>query len=399
MTMAAERIRRPVSTRELERRWALARDLLTDRELDALLVQNTNMHLGGYVRWFTDVPAEYNLPMTVLFFPDEEMTLVRSRVAPMDAFPPQWAIRGVGTVWSVPYSPSLHGTAPLEAEAALETLRNRSPKRVGYAGRGFLAAGFMERMRSGLPAVEWVDVTDPLDRMKAIKSEEEMDRVRETCQLHDVIWEALPAIIKPGMYEYQIRSEVQQLSIGLGSEEQLIFLGTAQPGIPCGMNMFNYANRRVQEGDYGTLLLEVSGPGGYYCESARNFCFGEPTKEHADAWEVAVQAQKLTQDLLVPGRDSREIVREYNRFVTERGYCKESRLYGHSQGYDLIERPAFMEDSEDGVETLRIEAGMNVSLHPYFTDDTLTVYINDNYYVSDSGAERIHRTPPTIILL
>jgi len=42
---------------------------------------------------------------------------------------------------------------------------------------------------------------------------------------------------------------------------------------------------------------------------------------------------------------------------------------------------------------------MNVSLHPYFGDDLQTTYINDNYYISESGAERIHKTPSTIITL
>lgn len=396
---SAERIRRPISDAELNRRWSLVRNLLKKRNLDSIIVQNTNMHLGGYVRWFTDLPAEYNLPMTVIFAIDEEMTLIRSRLAPMYAFPPPGVIRGVKEVMTACYSPSLHYTADTEVGLTIETLKKRNPRSVGIAGRAFFSAEFLNKLKAAFPNTEFVDLTDEIDLMKALKSDEEMELVRETCRVHDLIWSAFPSIVKPGMYEYQIRSEVQQLSINLGSEEQLIFLGTAQPGLPCGMNMFNYANRRVQEGDYGTLLLEVSGPGGYYAESARNFCFGEPTKEHAEAWEVAVKAQKLTQDLLTPGRDSREIVREYNKYVAARGYCQEGRLYGHSQGYDLIERPAFMTDYEDGVETMKIQAGMNCSLHPYFTDETLTVYINDNYYVTAQGAEKIHQTPPEIILL
>jgi len=384
---------------ELKRRWSLVRNLLKEKDLGCLIVQNTNMHLGGYVRWLTDIPAEYNLPMTVIIPVDDEMTLIRSRLAPMYGYPPIWAVRGVKEILTERYSPSLCYTGETEVGLTVDYLRRRNIKGVGYAGRAFFSAEFMTKLKAALPKIEFVDLTDEIDLMKAIKSDEEMELIRETCRIHDLIWEALPAIIKPGMYEYQIRSEVQQLAINLGSEEQLIFLGTAQQGMPCGMNMVNFANRRVQEGDYGTLLLEVSGPGGYYCESARNFSFGEPNKELIEAWEVAVKAQKLTQDLLTPGRDSREIVREFNKYVSAMGYNEERRLYGHSQGYDLIERPAFMADSEDGVETMMIQVGMNCSLHPYFTNDTLTVYINDNYYVTEHGAEKLHRTPPEIIIL
>jgi Xaa-Pro aminopeptidase len=391
----AERIRRPISDRELRRRWDATRTLLEKNELDFLFTQGSNMHLGGYVRWFTDVPAEYNYNMTVLFPADDEITLVRSSGSPI----PAWALRGVKEVLYAPFCPTLNYTAELEAGLIIDYFRKRNPKRVGYVGRAMITAGLMKKLLDTFQDIEFVDITDEFDLIKALKSEEEMELVREAARIHDLAWSALPAIVKPGMLEYQIRAEIIQLLMNLGSEEHLMFMGTAEPGKPCGMSTFQYANRRVKEGDYGTLLIEVSGPGGYYCESARNFCFGEPYKELQEAWDVAVEAQQLTADMLIPSRSSVDIVDAYNKFVASKGYCKEGRLYGHSQGYDLVERPAFMAYNKNGVENMKIHAGMNISLHPYFTDEVLTVYINDNYYVTEHGAEKIHKTPPKIIIL
>jgi hypothetical protein len=42
---------------------------------------------------------------------------------------------------------------------------------------------------------------------------------------------------------------------------------------------------------------------------------------------------------------------------------------------------------------------MNISLHPFLTDDKQTVYVNDNFYVTENGAERIHKTVQEIIIL
>lgn len=391
----SERIRKPVSTAELTRRWGLTRELLKKYELDCTFTQGSNMHLGGYVRWFTDIPAEYNYFMTVLFPVDAEMTLVRTSVSPL----PAWALRGIKEVRYAPFCPTLNYTDNLEAGLVIDYLRQRNPKRVGYIGKASLHAGLMVRLLAAFPDVEFVDITNDFDLIKALKSDEEMDFIRETARIQDVVWAALPAIIKPGMLEYQIRAEVQQLLMDLGSEEHLLFMGTAEPGNACGMSTFQYANRRVKAGDYGVLLMEVSGPGGYYCESARNFCFGEPYPAMQAAWDVAVQAQQLTADLLTPGRPAKEIVAQYNQFVAAKGYCQEGRLYGHSQGYDLIERPAFMAYHEFGQESMLLQAGMNISLHPYLTDECQTVYINDNFHLTENGAERIHQTPPKIILL
>lgn len=391
----AERIRRPISDRELNRRWNATRDLMKAQSIDLVLTQGNNMHLGGYVRWFTDIPAEYNLHMTVLFPKDEQMTLVRSSASRI----PRWALRGVEEVLYAPFAPTLNYTANSEAGLVIDYIRKRNPKRIGWIGKASLTAGLMEKVIAAFPNVEFVDITNDFDMIKALKSDEEMACVRETARIHDVAWSALPAIVKPNMKEYQIRSEVAKLLADLGTEEHLLFMGTAAPGKPCGMSTFQYANRTVKEGDYGVVLIEVNGPGGYYCESSRNFCFGEPFKELQAAWDVAVEAQQLTADLLTPGRNANEIVAKYNEFVSARGYCQEGRLYGHSQGYDLVERPAFMADHKYGKEDMLIKAGMNISLHPYFIDDVQTVYINDNYYVTETGAEKIHKTAPKIIIL
>ncbi|MEY8338852.1 M24 family metallopeptidase [Lachnospiraceae bacterium 62-35] len=390
-----DKIRKAISDRELERRWAEMKDLLARYDLDFAFTQGSNMHLGGYVRWFTDIPAEYNFHTTVLFPIDEEMTLIRSSACLI----PEWALRGVKEVLYAPFAPTLNYTSRLESGLIEDYIRKRNPKRIGYIGSAMITADLMKTLLDAFPQVEFVDITDDFDLIKALKSDEEMDFIRETARIHDEVWAALPAIVKPGMMEYQIRAEVIQLLMNLGSEEHLVFMGTAEQGKSCGMSTFQYANRRMKEGDYGTLLMEVSGPGGYYCESARNFSFGEPCKVLQDAWDVAVEGQQLTADMLTPGRDSTEIVAKYNKFVAERGYSQEGRLFGHSQGYDLIERPAFMAYNENGNETMKVRAGMNCSLHPYLIDDNQTVYINDNYYVTEHGAEKIHKTPPVIILL
>lgn len=391
----AQKVRRPISDTELKRRWEATREMMRQHELDLVFTQNNNMHLGGYVRWFSDIPAEYNYHMTVMVALHGEINIVRTGASKI----PEWALRGLMKAQHAPFAPPIYYTSDAEADLVIKYFKAVNPKKVGYIGPSFINLGLMLRLREAFPQVTFVDMTNELDEIKALKSPEEMECVREAARIHDNVFAALPAIIRPGMIEHQIRAEVIKLLMDMGSEEHLVFIGTNEPGKPCGLNTFQYANRRMNMGDYGTILVEVSGFGGYYCESARNFCFGEPFPAMQKAWDTAVEAQQLTADLLTPGRPSSEIVEKYNKFVAEKGYCQEGRLYGHSQGYDLVERPAFMAHRDEGVETMKIQAGMNISLHPYFIDHEQTVYINDNYYVTENGAEKIHKTPPEIILL
>ena len=63
-----------ISIQELERRWKLVREHMARRCLDALITQTARDFTGGYVKWFTDIPAYY--PRTVMFHRADLMTVV-----------------------------------------------------------------------------------------------------------------------------------------------------------------------------------------------------------------------------------------------------------------------------------------------------------------------------------
>src|SRR5258708_15552120 len=74
--MMDERLLNPISARELERRWAAVRKTMAERKIDALVMQNNNDWLGGYVRWFTDTPLSNGYPRSVVFPASDLMTVV-----------------------------------------------------------------------------------------------------------------------------------------------------------------------------------------------------------------------------------------------------------------------------------------------------------------------------------
>ena len=72
MSDFAERLISPISTVELERRWSAVRTAMAERGIDVLVMQNSNEFSGGYVKWFTDMPAG-NGTMTTVIFPKERV--------------------------------------------------------------------------------------------------------------------------------------------------------------------------------------------------------------------------------------------------------------------------------------------------------------------------------------
>src|SRR5215468_11895653 len=87
MSDFAERLISPISTVELERRWSAVRAAMAERSIDVLVMQNSNEFSGGYVKWFTDLPAGNGTMTTVIVPKDDLMTVVAPGPFGVDARP------------------------------------------------------------------------------------------------------------------------------------------------------------------------------------------------------------------------------------------------------------------------------------------------------------------------
>jgi len=233
-----------------------------------------------------------------------------------------------------------------------------------------------------------------VDPIKAVKSPEELELIRKAAAIQDAAMAAVPAILRPGKKEYEIISAVTHLLMDLGSEEQLLMIGSAPPGESTGQRNDFFTNRTVQAGDQLFLMIEVNGPGGYYAELGRSFCLGDPPKELLEVWGVAREAQRRTVERMKPGARPADLLKAHNEFMVSRGYGAEGRLFGHGQGYDLVERPGLRAD-----ETMPLAANMNITVHPFAVTEKAYGFCCDNYIVGETGAIPIHKTPREVLVI
>jgi Xaa-Pro aminopeptidase len=391
-----ERLMHSISTGELERRWALAREVMREKKIDYLLMRGDEEYLGGFVRWFTDLPARDSYPFTVIFPRDEEMTLITvGPFPPADPAPPPWAVRGVKRRLSAPYFPTAHYTHTYDAELAVSVLKEKKDAVVGLVGKSAIPVNFYEYLVKHLPGATFTDMTEPIDYLKAIKSAEEIELIKKTAALQDVAVERVRQIIRPGMRDADIYAEVLSSVIKQGSSRQLVLVGSAPRGVPATFQHLTYQNRTIREGDQVSLLIEVNGPGGFYAEIARMFSIGQPSQELVDAFAYALEAQEYSLSLMKPGAMPGDILAANSEFLGRKGYAPELRLYAHGQGYDLVERPFFLKD-----ETMPIQPGMNFAIHPAAATRSVWCTVCDNYIVGPDGPGAcIHKVPKEIMVV
>ena len=389
-----ENVRQPISTAELKRRWAETRKAMQRQGIDCLVMQNSNQYLGGYVRWFTDVPAKEGYPVTVVFPVDDEMTMITSGGKPLPPGPPEWAVRGVKERIGRPYFRTLNYTDTMDGEAVISDLKARGAKKVGIVAKGSMSAPTYEYMQQNRGKIELMEASDLVDPIKAVKSPEELALIRKAAAIQDAAMAAIPTIVRPGKKEYEILSAVTHLLMDMGSEEQLLMVGSAPPGKPTGQKNDYFTNRTLNAGDQLFLMIEVNGPGGFYAEMGRTFCLGDPPKDLLKVWEVAKEAQERTVARLKAGAKPADLLSAHNEFMKSKGYMPEGRLFGHGQGYDLVERPALRAD-----EPMPLAANMNITVHPIAVTDKAYGFCCDNYIVGEGAATPIHKTPREVLVI
>jgi Xaa-Pro aminopeptidase len=196
------------------------------------------------------------------------------------------------------------------------------------------------------------------------------------------------------MKDYEVFAQAQFLALAHGSEGG-IFLGSSAPaGKPAVFRPRSQQGRELAPGDVFTLLIENSGVGGYYTELSRTFVLGRASQELKDVHAATVEAQQATVQRLKPGAQCADIFSAHNAHMRARSLPEERRLYGHSQGYDVAERPLLRDD-----ETMALEANMNLAVHPTVANERLFVTVTDNFFLGEAGVERLHRTPQEVIEL
>jgi Xaa-Pro aminopeptidase len=397
MSDFAERLISPISTAELERRWTAVRAAMAERGIDVLLMQNSNEFSGGYVKWFTDLPAGNGTMTTVIFPKDDLMTVVAPGPFGVDVRPPPGdpVRRGVKRFLASPNFMGASFTTALDNANVERALAEFSGAAIGLIAQGSIGHALADHLKRGkLGNATFLDATELVDKLMVIKSDEEIALIRATAALQDCAMQAAFAAIKPGMRDIEVTAVAEHYTRVNGAEYGLLMGASSAVGQAVMIQPRHLQNRLIREGDQFVLLVETTGPGGLFCELGRTCVLGKATQSMKEEFAFAFEAQKSTAAMLKPGASCAEVWNAYNDFMARNGRPKENRLYCHGQGYHLVERPLVRFD-----ETMPIAARMNIAVHPmYHSHDTYT-WLCDDFLITENGAERLHAFPQEIVEL
>jgi hypothetical protein len=252
-----ERLNSPISTAELERRWAAVRAAMAEHKIDALLMQSNNDWIGGYVKYFTDVPATNGYPVTVVFPKEGLMVISRDRWAWCVA-PPQGdgVRRGTARFMGMPSYASVRICGLRRRLAGRRSRRSGDRRAPGRAMMSFALRSPVAQAH----AREVVDASGHSRSHQAVKSAGEPTASGAPRPTRTRRWRPSPRSNR------ECANRVAAIAEHAGPVRQRAgpFLAGSGPVGTAAVFASRYQQNRVlREGDQFTLLIEQR-PGGFY---------------------------------------------------------------------------------------------------------------------------------------
>ena len=384
------RFRFRTDEKEMERRWKATREAMKRQEIDCLVLWGDNQIFGGVQKYLTDLQVPV-YPHGFLFS-QEGISIVGHGDWGGAACGDYLCCRDVIDNISVPFLPSIHYTDRYPAEEFCKIIRRHGWKRVGFVAMNILPAGVYKYMTESLTGVSFVDATDMMDQIKAVKSPYELEQCEKAVRLHEDILAAVPSILRVGRTEREVSLALRHLADDMYCSDFMVLTG-AHPVTPGG-NLYLYQNNTIQRGDYVYILVELAAPGGLWAGLGRTYSMGGPSQAMEKAWKDAVKLENDLAAMCVPGAKPGDIFLAGNRWLNEHGYAQEGHFYAHGQGYDIVDRPVFCEE-----ETMTLKENMYFSMHPRCKNKDAAAICVDNFVVTKEGGRRLSHIPQELICI
>lgn len=242
------------------------------------------------------------------------------------------------------------------------------------------------KLREGLPHVEWDGRTDVLAPLVAVKTPDEIVRIREAQRLTETVYESLISWIRPGQSEKTVAAEIVCRHLKEGAE-RMAFDPIVASGPNSALPHARPTNRRIERGDL--LLLDFGCIlDGYASDMTRVVSVGESDSEARTVYDLVVEAQEKALEGTRAGMASRDVDAFARDVIRDAGYGDAFvHSLGHGLGLQVHEWPRITYAAEYAIPedcVITIEPGV-------YVPGRFGVRIEDVVAVRGAGCENLTR--------
>ncbi len=263
----------------------------------------------------------------------------------------------------------------------LEDLAGRLEGRIGFEA-GFVPYGGYETLGGG--RLDLVPRSGVVERLRAVKDEQELAAIRRACEVTDRVFERLADEKFVGREERDVAWRIEELFHEEGGGG-LAFEIVVAAG-PNGARPHARATDRTIEAGETVVIDAGCSVEGYFSDYTRTFATGSLSDELREAYAVCLEAQGAALGAIRSGMTgvdadaaAREVV-DGSRFKGSFGHG-----LGHGLGLDVHEAPRLSTESSD-----MLEPGNVVTVEPgIYLEGVGGIRIEDDVVVTATGIDNL----------
>ena len=255
-------------------------------------------------------------------------------------------------------------------------------KQIGVEPRQLRLLEF-RHVKAGAPEAEYPDASDALSALRLRKDQAEVEAMRRAVKIAQDALEATIPLIKIGMTEKELSSELVVQLLRNGSEPEMPFAPIVSGGPNAANPHASPSERRLQAGD---LLVVDWGAtyDGYISDLTRTFAVGEVEAEYEKIHEIVQEANAAGRAAGKPGVPCSNVDQAARQVIEKAGYGEYfTHRTGHGIGMEGHEEPYMRGDNMQV-----LEPGMAFTVEPgIYLPNRNGVRIEDNVVITESGAD------------
>jgi Xaa-Pro aminopeptidase len=204
---------------------------------------------------------------------------------------------------------------------------------------------FYEQLMENFPDLEAVNLKNEIHDIRMIKSEEEIELIKEAFALTEKVMALVPEMLQRPITEKGLAARINYAAMEAGAEDN--FYPTL---VSAGSKMLAFhsppLSRPIKENEMIRVACGFQ-IDGYGSDVVRHFCIGTPPEEMQQLNEAYFEALDATFEMLRPGIRSTDLVLAVEKVYRQRG-CLDRWGYslGHGLALTIHEPPRLVRDDQ-----------------------------------------------------
>ena len=312
------------------------------------------------------------------------------------------------------------------AKAAFDACGAREPQTLGFELDVLPVNTFSLYSKKIFPNQQIVDISGLIRQVRMIKSEWEIQMLKGAASISKLMAESVPALLKPGVSEFDLCAELECMSRKAGNYGMLrcrtfnmdmlfahVLSGpngavpsyadapSGGPGISPAFGQGS-DHKKILPGEIVSVDATVV-KNGYANDQTRNFCIGRPPARLAEAYEFVRSAHMRLRGVAGPGAVTGELHEAVWQWAEEEGWaqwfmgCQDPRVtfVGHGVGVEVDEFPFIAERQK-----LELRKGMVFAFEPKVVIPGEGIAgLENTYLVTSSGIESLNEATEDLVVV